>query len=255
MKQLFCTIQIEILKYKRTYALALAILAPLFITLLYTVIFFLKGPELVKPGENGVPDMLNNSIGYAAGILFPLYLILLAVFIHQIEHKTSSLKDLFSFPVTYFNTYISKWVICFMLLLLSLILYYLFSMLGAWIVSLRYPELFSIEPMIFSDFAIQVAKTFICSLFMLAIQFIISLKWSEVIIPFGAGLVGFISGLILLQGWDYIHFHPYVLGYISFLIPKGDFEVSTTQLLCYSMAGFIFLFGAGYFVWSRRRIA
>jgi lantibiotic transport system permease protein len=255
MRQLFCSIQIEMLKYKRTYALALAVLSPLFITVLYTIIFYIKGAKIVHPGENGVVSLLDNSMKFTAGFLFPLYLILLAVLIHQVEHKTSSLKDLFSFPVSYFKTYLSKWVITFLLILLSLTLYFLLSLAGTWFVSTKYPDLFNLQVADFMHFAMQILKAFIAGLFMMAIQFLISLKWSDVIVSFGVGIAGFVSAMVLMQGWDYIHYHPYALTFLSDIAVKGSSGIGITHILVYSSVGFIMLFAGGYFVWSRRRIA
>ncbi len=255
MKQLICCIRIEILKYKRTYALALAVLAPMSISALYTVIFFIKGATIIKAGDDGVLYMFANSLIYATGVLFPLYLILLAVFIHQIEYKSSSLKDLFSFPASRFNTYLSKWTLTFLLLLLSLSLYFLFNVLGAWIVSMKFPDLFMIKGKVISHFALQIFFVFIASLFMTGIHFLLSLRWSEVVVPFGIGIAGFLSAMILVNGWRYVHFHPYALGYLTMMAEKENIKVSTGMISAYSISGFLLLFVAGYFLWARRRIS
>jgi len=254
IKQYFTSIKIEILKYKRTYALALAVLAPLFISTLFTLIYFFKGDKLIAPGANGFATMLDNNLSTASSVFFPFYIILLAVLIHNVEHKASSLKDLFSFPVSRFNTYLSKWVIAALLISTSLILYFGFSVLGAWVVSLKFPELVSLNLPVMLFFAKKIAIVAISSLLITAIQFLISLKWGNVIIPFGIGMVGFISGMVLVRGWKYVHFHPYVQGYLSYDAVMGHGKISLEHFLIYNSIGFIILFVAGYLLWYKRRI-
>lgn len=255
MKQLLCCIQIDILKFKRTYALALAVLAPLFISSLFTVIYFFKGIELLRGGTNGMENYMDFSMNIASGLLFPFYIILLAVLIHQIEYKASSLKDLFSYPVSYLNTYLSKWIVTILLLLLSLMLYFVFSMIGGWIVSMKYPDLYHFENTVVVGFIKQIVFISLSSFFMMAIQFILSLRWSNVIVPFGVGLVGFISAMVLLNGWKFVHLHPYALSIMSYHSLEGTMKIGINHFLIYSSAGFLILSVIGYFVWYRRRIA
>lgn len=254
IKQYITSIKVEILKYKRTYALALAVLAPLFISTLFTLTYFFKGDKLIAPGTNGFESMLNNNLSTASSVFFPFYIILLAVLIHNVEHKASSLKDLFSFPVSRFNTYLSKWAMAALLISTSLLLYFIFSVFGAWVVSLKFPELLSLNLPITLFFAKKIAIVAISSLLITAIQFLISLKWSNVIIPFGIGMVGFISGMVLVRGWKYVHFHPYVQGYLSYDAAMGHGKIALDHFLIYNSVGFIILFVAGYLLWYKRRI-
>lgn len=248
------SIRVEILKYKRTYALALAVLAPLFISALYNVIFFFKGDRLLEPGTNNFAGMLTDNLNTASGLFFPFYIILLAVLIHHIEHKSSSLKDLFSFPVSRFNAYLSKWIIAGMLISASLVLYFVFNVLGALIVSFKYPALVSLSLSDMLVFGRRIAIVAISSMLLFAIQFLISLKWSNIVVPFGIGMAGFISGMVLIRGWKYVHFHPFVTGYLSFSAENAEGNVSVEHFLIYNSLGFVVLFFAGFLLWCKRRI-
>lgn len=254
IKELYNTTKVEILKYKRTYALALAVLAPLFISSLFTIIYLCKAEKLVKQGINGLNGVLDGSIGSTATLLFTFFIILLTVLIHQIEHKSHALKDLFSYPASYFSTYTSKWIVSFMLIGLSVVLYVAFSLLGVWILTIKYPTLFWFDSAKITFFLMQVCIVTIASFLLLGIQFLIALKWSNVIVPFGVGTVGFISAIILMQGWKYVHFHPYALSALAYHRTTGLSKVCISQYLAYSSIGFIVLFIIGYFMWSKRRI-
>ncbi|KAB2872045.1 MAG: hypothetical protein F9K37_01480 [Bacteroidales bacterium] len=253
--QYITSLRVEILKYKRTYALALAVLAPLFISTLFTLVYFFKADKLIAPNTDGFASMLQNSLSTVSSVFFPFYIILLAVLIHNVEHKASSLKDLFSFPVSRFNTYLSKWVVAAFLISASLVLYFVFSVFGAWMVSLKFPELVSLSLPTMLLFAKRIAIVAMSSLVITALQFLISLKWSNVVVPFGVGMVGFISGMVLIRGWKYIHYHPYVQGYMSYDAAIGHGKIALEHFLVYNAIGFVLLFVAGYLLWVKRRIA
>ena len=254
IKELYIAVRAEMLKYKRTYALALATLAPLFIAGMFFAIYFFKAEKLVKPGSNGIVGLLDGSISSASYMLFTFYLILLTILIHQVEHRANSLKDLFSYPVSYFSTYTSKWIVSFMLVGLSLALYVIFSLASVWLLSIKYPSLIWFAGTPFLFFMKQVCIVFAATLLLMSIQFLIALRWSNAIVAFGVGIVGFISAVILVQGWEYVHYHPYATGMLSYLRTLGRGDVSLVQYLSFNAIGFVCLFIGGYFMWCKRRI-
>ncbi len=254
IKELYIAVRVEMLKYKRTYALALAIFAPLLIAGMSFAIYFFKAERLVQPGTNGLANMLISSIGSSAFLLFPFYLILLTILIHQVEHRASSLKDLLSYPISYFSTYTSKGILSFMLIGLSLILYVGFSLLETWVLALKHPTLIWFDGALFLQFIKEVVIVAFASLMLMGIQFLVALRWSNAIVSFGLGVVGFISATILLQGWEYAHYHPYATSAISHMSINGGSQVTLMQLLSYNAIGVVCLYIGGYFMWCKRRI-
>lgn len=254
VKELYTAIKAEMLKCKRTYALALVVLAPLFISGMMTTIFFFKAERLVSPNSNGIVTFLDGSINASASMLFPFYLILLTILIHQLEHRAHSLKDLFSYPVSYFSTYTSKWIVVSILIGVSIVLYVLFSFLGIWLISIKHPSLMHYNANAFLFFVKQVGAVTLASMLLLAIQFLIALRWSNAIVAFGVGVVGFMSSIILVQGWEYVHFHPYALGLLTYMKSIGKGEISLTYYLLYSSIGAVVMYIGGYFMWCKRRI-
>jgi hypothetical protein len=254
INQLYRSLRAEMLKYKGTYAMSLAILAPLFIALMMAVIYFLKAEDIVKPGVNGFTEMLDGSLNAASTMLFTFYLIMLTILIHQVEYRAHSLKDVFSYPVSYFSTYLSKWIVSFLLIGLSLVLYILFSLMAEWVLHFKYPSLIWYDGDVFLHFIKQVVLVMLASLMLMGIQFLIALRWSNVIVAFSIGVVGFISAIILVQGWKYVHFHPYALGTLSYMRTLGRVNFTLTHLITYSTIGLVCTFICGYFMWCKRRI-
>lgn len=254
IKELSISIRTEMLKYKRTYALALVTLAPLLIVGMITTIYFFKADKLVNPGTNGIVGMLDGSINSSSTMLFTFYLILLTILIHQVEHRAHSLKDLLSYPVSYFSTYTSKWIVSFILVGLSLVLYITFSLMGIGILSIKHPDLIWFDANAFMFFVKQVGIVSTASLMLMGIQFLIALRWSNAIVAFGVGVVGFMSAIILMQGWEYVHYHPYATGALSYMSTIGRVKVATSQYLIFNIIGVICLYTGGYFMWCKRRI-
>jgi len=242
------------LKYKGTYAMALAIFAPLFIALMMAVIYFIKAENLIKPGTNGLEGMLDGSLNSSASMLFTFYLIMLTILIHQVEHQAHSLKDVFSYPVSYFSTYVSKWIVSFLLIGLSVVLFIIFSWIASWIVGLKHPTLFWFDGAVFIHFVKQVCIVMLASLMLMGIQFLIALRWSNAIVAFGTGVVGFISAIILVQGWKHVDIHPYALGVLSYMRTLGRVDFTLTHLITYSITGLVCMITGGYFMWCKRRI-
>jgi hypothetical protein len=254
IKELYIAVRAEMLKFKRTNALALATIAPLLISGLFFCILFFKADKMVKPGTNGLATMLDGSISSASYMLFPFFLILLTILIHQVEHRAGSLKDLFSYPVSYFSSYTSKWIVSFMLIGLSLILYIGFSLLGAWVLSIKHPTLIWFDSTLFLLFMKQVVIVAFASLLIMGIQFLVALRWSNAIVGFGVGVVGFISAVVLLNGWEYVHYHPYATSALSYMRITGGGRGTLMQLLSYNAIGLVCLYICGYYMWCKRRI-
>ena len=254
MNPIYRSLRAEMLKYRRTYALSLAVFAPLFISLMMGVIYFVKAEKLVRAGSNGFTGMLDGGLAASASMLFTFYLVMLTILIHQVEFRARSLKDLFSYPVSHLSTYISKWIVSFSLIALSVILYILFSFLSVLVLEVRHPSLIWFDWTVFVHFIKQVSVVMTAGMLLLGIQFLVALRWSNAIVPLGVGVTGFISAMVLLQGWKHIDCHPYALGYLSYLSSMGKMHFAVPGILAYSLLGLVIMMTAGYFMWSKRRI-
>jgi len=226
---------IELLKYKRTYALSLAILAPAFLAIIVFFVYFFKAEALIKNGMNGWANMIDYSLQFSTSLLFPLFIILLVVFIHNLEHRTNGQRLFKTLPIPSPIAYFSKYFIALSLLVLSMLVFGLFINLGAFVNSIKYPALFQYDPELLPHLLTKISYLFICSFFMFAIQYWVSQHFSNIIIPIGIGFAGFISAMILIQGWEHIDYHPYALHLLTMANPEE--EATLRQLFTYSLAG------------------
>jgi len=244
----------EIYKYKRTMALWLVVLAPLIIALLMTLVYYFRADKILTTDVGSMGRYLDDSVSLASGFFYSFYLILLTVLIHQVEHKAQALKDLFSYPVSYFNTYTAKWLSAFAMIMTTLSLYVFFSVLGVGVIAARYPNLMSWSSGALWVFVKQVTLVGVASMFLLGIQFVVAMRWSNVILAFGLGIVGFISAVVVMQGWEHAHWHPYALGNLVYYALSGKIQVSVSHFVTYSMVGLLITYLVGYVMWFKRRI-
>ena len=226
---------IELFKYKRTYALSLAILAPAFLAMIVFFVYFFKAEDIIRDGTNGWAHMIDYSLQFSTSLLFPLFIILLVVFIHNLEHRTSGQRLFKTLPVPSSIAYFSKFFIALSLLILSMLVFGIFINLGAFANSYKYPELFQFDSEIFTQLYTKISYLFICSFLMFTIQYWVSQRFSNIIIPIGIGFAGFISAMILIQGWEHINYHPYALHLLTMATPIE--KETLRQLFTYSLAG------------------
>lgn len=198
----------EIYKFRRTFTLWMLILAPGFIPAINLIIFWSKGHEIIKDGQNPWDLLIRFSID-PGNFLFPFFVMIIALFVNNIEHSANTWKLIYTQPLTRSTVYLSKMKVYIVMILFSLMLFGLFSMGVGYAMQLIRPELGFDQPFNPGLLFGACFKVFLCSLGYASIQFAISQKWKNLILPLGIGLAGFISFMILVQGWKYAPYHPY----------------------------------------------
>ncbi len=244
----------DILKYKNTKALLLAVGAPLLLSLIFFIIYFLKSNQLVNQEKEGWDVYTNASLGVGMFFLYPLFLILLTALINFIEHNGNTWKQLYTTPVNRFSLYASKIIITLSLSFIAIALFYCFTMIGGFLIQFKYPNLFHYSAEYGYSFMWISLKLFIAWLGMTAIQFFIAFKWKNIVIPFGVGIIGFISALILMQGWKYIKYDPYAFGFILNSRSEADISDFWRLPVALGLATAIVVFMAGYVELRHRKV-
>lgn len=198
----------ELYKFRRTFLLWFLIIAPAFIPFINLMIFLKRGEQIIPPGENAWDYLLQFSIA-PANSLFPFFVMIVALYVSSIEHTSNTWKLIYTQPLSRAVVYTSKVIAFLLMLLFSLMLS------GAFIVGVGYllyfikPELGFTQAYDLSLFFKIAFKLFLCTLGYAAIQFWLSQHLKNLLLPLGVGIAGFISFMILSQGWEYAEYHPY----------------------------------------------
>lgn len=205
----------EIYKFRRTFALWLLILAPAFIPIINFIILFKKGDQIITEGQNPWDVLLGNTI-QPGNLLFPFFVMVIALFVNSIEHNSNTWKLIYTQPLSRLTVFLSKMKVFVLMIFFSLMLFGFFTLMVGYIVGALRPELGFDQP--FDQTLIFAAcfKIFLASLGYASIQFAISQKWKNLMLSLGVGIAGVISIMILSNGWEYAAYHPY--GYHIFAL-------------------------------------
>lgn len=206
----------ELLKLKHTFAFWLCIIGAGFIPIIYFVYYLIKHESLIPTeGTNPWDKFLTDQIMSAASLLIPLFIVLITSLIVQIEHKANGLKYLFSQPIPKWSVYFSKLTIVLCSVLTTYILFFLLMLLMGLSVGAIHSELELLEFTPNYEFPIKLLfRSFIASLSIIGIQFWLSFRFKNFIIPLGIGMVLVISGLIVFQAKE-AQFFPYAYNRLS----------------------------------------
>lgn len=207
----------EIYKFRRTFTLWMLILAPGFIPAINLIIFWSRGDEIMKNGGNPWDMLLQFSID-PANFLFPFFVMIIALFVNNIEHSANTWKLIYTQPLQRTTVFLAKMQVYIVMILFSLMLFGLFTVGVGYAMQVINPDLGFDQPFD-PGFLFQACfKIFLMSMGYASIQFAISQKWKNLILPLGVGLGCFISFMILVNGWEYAPYHPYgyqILGLAS----------------------------------------
>jgi hypothetical protein len=222
------SIKNEMLKLKSTFAFWLAIISALFIPAIYFLYYFIKYESLIPPtGVNPWEKFMVDQINIAASLLIPMFIILITSLIIQVEHKSSAIKYLFSLPVPKWSIYFGKLIVSVGLILFTYLLFFSAMLVVGLIIGLIHNELNFLD--YFPNYQKPLKlffRSFIAILGIVGIQFWLSFRIKNFIIPLGIGIVLVITGLTIYKAEESLYF-PYAYNMLS-LFSLSNEETSIT---------------------------
>lgn len=238
----------ELIKLKRTFAFWLTIISALVIPLLFFIVYMVKHKNLtpeagVNPWDKYMVNQVKNSIPF----LVPMFIVLITSLIIQVEHKSSGIKHLFALPIPKWSVYFSKLTIVIFSIIITYAYFFVAILIFGNLLGLFHPDLG------FLDFQPDYLKyikmlwiSFIASLGIVGIQFWLSFRFKNFIVPLGIGMTLVILGLVVSQAPESIYF-PYAYNVLNFSL--GDkmpetFGFSTVTV--YSISCFVITAILGY---------
>lgn len=252
---LFRALGVESRKYRRTMALWLAILAPALIVLLNFCIFYFRGEHIVDVAAGDFAwrkyGMMN--IQPSINLLFPLYIVLLAVWFFQIEHQSQTWKHLWVLPVRRSTQFLAKVLLFLGFVAGSLLIFLLLIYASGWVLMQVRPELGFDNTVGVLMIAKAVLYMLCASVGIIALQFWFSMRWKSLMAPLSIGMAGIISAL-LLSSWEHIAWHPYSTLVMSIVrMANADAPMDVNPLV-YSGVLAIGVFFLAFWEGSRRAL-
>tara|TARA_R110001606_G_C15352313_1_gene647667 strand:- start:126 stop:908 length:783 start_codon:yes stop_codon:yes gene_type:complete len=238
----------ELIKLKRTFAFWLTIISAIIFPILFFIAYLLKHENLapaagINPWEKFMTTQIENSIPF----FIPMFVVLITSLIMQVEHKSLGIKHLFALPIPKWSIYFGKLTIVIFAIITTYIYYYVAILLTGALLGAIHSDL------AFLDFQPEhlkflkvLATSFIATLGIIGIQFWLSFRFKNFIIPLGIGMFLAVIGIILSQATQSIYF-PYSFSVLS--VSLGDkmpltFGISTVTI--YSLFCFLATSILGY---------
>lgn len=150
--------------------------------------------------------------------LITFFVVLVATFVMYIEHRSEGLKLLFTLPVQKTSIYFGKLIAASTIVFATYLLFLCFVVAFGYILGYFYPKYgFSNHSPDVVLMAKVLFSSYTTTLGVLAVQYWISFKTKNFIIPVGIGIVGIILGLILFRSPRFSPFIPYSYNISNFM--------------------------------------
>lgn len=224
----------EGIKLKHTPSLWVTLIGGLFVAGLIFIVYLFQVEELNKPDVNPWDTYFQLSFMMVSLLLLTPFVILLAGAIVYPEHQANSRKYLYTLPLPKGYFYYAKLFLLTLLIILTFVLFFCGVVLGGYLLGWIRPVygFHEYSPRLI-DFPIKLGHSFVAALGVAGIQYWLSVRWSNFILPVGAGLLGYIiaMGLTLSGKYDLAVYCPYA--YPAIIAQGHEFENSITGLVFY----------------------
>jgi lantibiotic transport system permease protein len=200
----------EWLKKKRSAASFLTITGSMLIPLLIIIARTDSAPGLAI--ANRSPQIWENLYDrnwlLMGSLLLPMGIVLAASLVTQLEYRNNTWKQVFTTPQTLTTIFLAKLSVLFVMLIEFFLLFnlgiWLTGVLPGLILGVSYPT----EPFPWKTLWSTNAKFFLDSLPILFLQYGISLRIKNFLVPLGTGLGLYVASMIAVH-WQYGYTIPY----------------------------------------------
>lgn len=246
----------ELIKLKRTFAFWLTIISALIIPLLFFIVYMVKHANFtpadgVNPWDKYLVNQVQNSIPF----LVPMFIVLITSLIIQVEHKSSGIKHLFALPIPKWSVYFSKLSIVLFSIITTYIYFFIAILLFGTLLGLFHSDLgfLDFQPN-YLKYIKMLGTSFIASLGIVGIQFWLSFRFKNFIIPLGIGITLVIVGLVASRAPEAIYF-PYAYNVLNFSLGDKMPQVfGMSAVTVYSTLCFVVTAILGYIDIKRKNI-
>ncbi len=215
----FNSFQSEFLKTKRSLVIWLIVIGAAFSPTIVTVIrlVYYEKLQAVYTDANFWVLHWRNSWESMAIFLLPLGVILATTLIIQLEYKNNTWKQLHTLPLSFPVIFLSKLAVIIFLMLQFFVLFNIgvyFSAIIPWLFvsDVSYPT----APFPHVTFLNENLMYFIDCLPIIALQYLLSLKYKNFLVSIGLGFLIWLSALVTLS-WKYCYIIPYSYCMLFFL--------------------------------------
>lgn len=257
MNAFFNSLQCEWIKRRRSLASLLVLTGAFFIPTVIIAVRLFHTDALARhyASADFWQKLWQNSWESMALFLIPLGIIMATSLIAQIEFKNNAWKQLHTTPLSLTTIFFSKYLIILFMVFVFFILFnvgiYLSAIVPYLLVSgTPYPK----APIPFAYFMKENALFFIDFLPIVALQYLLSLKFRNFLIPFGAGFLMWMLSIGSLV-WKYNYILPYTYGMINYIKDQkgGKAVIPEVNIHLFAIGYFILFTVIGYILYATKK--
>ncbi|WP_210488668.1 ABC transporter permease [Rufibacter aurantiacus] len=243
----------EALKIKHTWALRLAMLAPLSVVGMTFLVFFFKGHLILKPGSDPWFAWAGNNFMATAQLLVPLFLALLTALVNGTEHQSGGWKQLYALPVPRWSVFLNKYLLLLALVSLAYVTFGLGMLGGGYLLGWLRPDLGFQNYYHVQSISLGAFRIFVGSLFIFTLQFCLSFRFRSIGMSIGLGIL-FTLAFLIGSRWEHIGYYPYSWPTFSAIAFQAKSATWFVPQMWYSLGSSGLLFLVGLWDSCRREI-
>jgi len=208
--------QVELLKTKRTPSAWLVIVGAAFIPMVYLLFFLLSPVETIQDmGAQPWAVYIIRSWQIYCFFVLPMTIILVSTLVTQIEFRNNTWKQVFATPQSFGNIFFSKFTTILLMIFCCLLLFNILVFFVGIVANLVNPGFPFLEHAIDWKMMVKLnVKTFISILGISAIQYWLSLRFKNFVVPTGIG-AALLIGTVWASQWSHVYKYPYSFAYLS----------------------------------------
>lgn len=254
MKTFLNSYRSEWRKKKRTAGAVLVIAGGFLIPTIMLIARFANSENLWEENTSG--EMWNQYIEmhwqFMAIFLLPMGVILVTSLITQNEFRNNTWKQVHTTPQSFTTVYFSKLAVILTMLVQFFILFNIGIYLAGVVPGLFYADIpYPIEDFPFMKMLRFSAGFFIACLPIVALQYLLSLKFQNFLLPLGAGIALLIASLIGLN-WEHGYTIPYSYSALKFLSMQTGMAPAV-NIKVWAIGYFVLLIVVGYVLYIRKK--
>jgi lantibiotic transport system permease protein len=244
----------EFLKTKRTAAIWLTVAAALFV-MVVNFISMMAEPKHFLSGtqENPWANMIDSTWTIGAVFVLPMFVILVTSMVVQTEYRNNTWKQVYASPRSYADVFFSKLLVIHALILLCFLLFnaaiIMFSYL-AMVFNSGY-QIFT-QPIPWLKMFTLLAKAYFGILTLSTIQYWLTLRIRNFIVPMGIGLALLITGIII-HSWDKLYYFPYMYPAIFCMRDYASKVTLIQKAEMYNLVWFALVLGLSFLDTAKRK--
>lgn len=242
--------QSEWLKRKRSLASWIVLVGGIFTPVIMLIARLVQPTKLqaIYSADNFWLSHWKSAWESMAIFLLPLGVIMLASLVTQLEYKNNTWKQVHTLPLTLTTIFFAKLAVIIIMLLQFFIFFNVGIYLSGIIPALLFKNVPLPKSLPYGLFLKEDFLFFICCLPIVALQYLVSLKYKNFLVPVGVGFIIWVGALSALS-WKFGYLIPYTYLMYNYLKDSGQpgkFILPVVSIYYLAVAYFILFTLAGY---------